>query len=361
MSKLRRIICKVPVDFQPKTERCAQPGLLFMKILIVENLHPSEEIWWWKYLPTLKKEWQLLAVKIPEQSFIGSFTPLLKLYLKLSNYDVVITHQDGYATFIVSFLNSLLKRKKCRHYVNEFITSEKSKGLYHYLKFLFLRFSLSSVHCIMCSSKQEIEYYKSVLRLKNTKFRFVPLATNPKFIEIKPNFVGDYIISAGRTGRDYKTLLDAVKNLPLRLVLVTDYFNLTRKPLPKNVEVKHNIPLNELIGLTASAKFAVLPLQDLSISVGQSVLLEAMALGKAVIATRNASTIDYIADGETGILVNPGDSEEMKKAIMLLSEDPSKSAQIGARARVAIQGHYLVGEKIKRICSIIKELVASGS
>jgi glycosyltransferase involved in cell wall biosynthesis len=326
-----------------------------MKVLIVENLHPWEEIWWWQYLPTLKKGCELFAVKIPEQGFLGSIVPLLRLYLKLNNYDAVITHQDGYATFIFSFLNSLLKRKKCRHYVNEFITKEKSKGFYHYIKFLFLRFSFRSVYCIMCSSRLEIEYYKSILRLQKTKFRFVPLATNPKFIEVKSDFVGDYIISAGRTGRDYRTLLEAVKDLPLRLILVADYFNLSGIPISKNVEVKYNIPFNKLIGLIASAKFAVLPLQDLSISVGQSVLLEAMALGKAVIVTRNASTIDYITDGETGIFVSPGDSEDIKKAVILLLEDLQKAVQIGARAREVIQKNYLIRDKISRVCSIIKE------
>jgi len=330
-----------------------------MKILILENLRPGEDIWWQQYLPPLKEGHQLSVAKVSEQNLRGSLVPLLKLYMKLDNYDAVITQQDGHATFIIAFLNSLLKRKKCRHYVNEFITREKSTGFYSYLKFLFLRFSLSSVYCIMCSSKAEIEYYKSTLRLKNTKFRFVPLATNPKFIEVKSDFVGDHIISAGRTGRDYRILLEAVKDLPLRLILVADYSNLTGIPLSKNVEVKYNIPLNELIGLTASARFAVLPLQDLSISVGQSVLLEAMALGKAVIVTRNASTIDYITDGETGILVSPDDSEDMKKAIMFLLKNPQKAAQIGARAREVIQKYYLIREKITRICSIIKESGAS--
>src|SRR3989304_3861014 len=275
-----------------------------MKILIVENLYPWEEIWWWQYLPTLKKGCELFAVKIPEQSFFGSLVPLLKLYLKLNNYDAVITNQDGYATFIFSFLNSLLKRKKYRHYVNEFITREKSKGFHQYIKFLFLRFSLTSVYCIMCSSRPEIEYYKSTLRLKRTQFKFIPMATDPRFIDIKTNFEGDYIISSGRTGRDYRTLVEAVKDLPVRLILVADYFNLTGISLPENVEVKYNISLNDLIRLTSSAKFVVIPLQDRSISVGQSVMLEGMALGKAVIVTRNTATIDYIRDGENGILVS---------------------------------------------------------
>ena len=74
-----------------------------MKILIVENLNPDESIWWWKYLPPLSDKIQLSTAKIPEKKFKKSLIPLLKLYTKLNNYDIVITHQDGYATLSFSF------------------------------------------------------------------------------------------------------------------------------------------------------------------------------------------------------------------------------------------------------------------
>lgn len=310
-------------------------------------------------MPAPEEGCQLSVVRIPERSFRSSFFPLLKLYWQLGKYDVVITQQDGYATFVFSFLNSLLKRKKCKHYVNEFITREKSAGFYSYIKYLFLKFSLSSVHCIMCSSKSEIEYYKKALGLRNARFEFVPLATNPKFVKVKSDLVGDYIISSGRTGRDYRTLLEAVKDLPVRLVLVADYSNLIGIQLPKNVEVKYNIPLSELICLTASARFVVLSLQERAISVGQSVLLESMALGKAVIVTKNACIVDYVKDGETSIFVSPGNSEDMKRAIALLLQDPKKAAQIGTKAKKVVESHFLVSEKIARICSMIKKSKAS--
>lgn len=327
-----------------------------MRILVVENLNKGEESWWWRYLPPASRNCQISKVNIPERKISSAALQLLKIYIRLSNYDVVITHQDGYATFIISFLNTLLRRKKCRHYVNDFMTREKSTSFYSRLKYAFLRFSLSSVWCLMCSSKMELNYYNNMLGLKKTRFEFVPLATNPSFIENESNVDTDYIISSGRTGRDYATLLQAIRDIPIRLILVCDHYNVAGLEIPSNVEVKFNIPLNELIKLESSAKFIVLPLQDRMISIGQSVLLQVMALGKTVIATKNAGTIDYFQDNISGIFVEPGDVEDLKEAILDLMNNPLKAQAIGERAREIIKEKYLISSKIKNIARIIKTM-----
>ncbi|UCE65290.1 MAG: glycosyltransferase family 4 protein [Candidatus Zixiibacteriota bacterium] len=332
-----------------------------MKILVVINRKVDENIWWWGYIPPLSKNCQLDVAKIRDQRFLSSILPLLRLYKKLNKYDMVITQQDGYATFIIAFLNSLLRHSKCRHFINHFITKEKSASLYSRIKYMFLSFVLSSTYCIMCASKLEAEYYKSVLKLKNTQFRFVPLATDPQFLKINTKNMGDYIISSGRTGRDYKTLLEAVAGLPIRLIIVADYFNLSGLNIPDNVEIKYNIPYMELIDLTSSAKFVILPLQDRRISVGQSVLLEAMGLGKATIVTRNAATVDYVKDGETGIFVKPNDYMQMREAILYLLDNPQKADEIGVKARESVKKDFTIDKVIYRYCSVLKETLGKKS
>lgn len=326
-----------------------------MKVLIIENLKSEESVWWWQYLPKLNNNCHLSIAKIPEINFFRSVIPLLKLYSKLSNYDLIITHQDCYATFLFSFLDTLLKKNKCKHYINEFITKEKSKSIYSFFKYLFLKFSFTSVHCIMCSSRPEMEYYQKTLSLKKTIFRFVSLATDPKFLKFKSYHNGSYIISAGRTGRDYLTLVKAVEDLHIRLLIVADHLNLKGINLPKNVEVMYNISLDDLTTFIASSRLVVLPLQNRKISIGQSVLLHAMALGKPLIVTKNAATIDYIKNDETGIFVEPENVDVMKNAIIYLWNNPQKATQIGANAKKAVQKDYLIRKKIMKIQSIIKE------
>ena len=65
-------------------------------------------------------------------------------------------------------------------------------------------------------------------------------------------------------------------------------------------------------------------------------ILEAMAAGKAVVATRVGGTGEVIADGETGVLVPPGSSAALAAAILRLLADPDAREAIvtgGARPR----------------------------
>jgi glycosyltransferase involved in cell wall biosynthesis/protein-tyrosine-phosphatase len=52
------------------------------------------------------------------------------------------------------------------------------------------------------------------------------------------------------------------------------------------------------------------------------VLIEAMAMEKPVVATRGGGPLEIVREGKTGILVEPGDAEEMGQAVLTLLSDP---------------------------------------
>jgi glycosyltransferase involved in cell wall biosynthesis len=58
------------------------------------------------------------------------------------------------------------------------------------------------------------------------------------------------------------------------------------------------------------------------------VLLEAMAAGKPVVATRIGGSPDIVADGETGLMVAPHDPEDLRQAIARLLSDPQLRASL---------------------------------
>jgi len=60
---------------------------------------------------------------------------------------------------------------------------------------------------------------------------------------------------------------------------------------------------------------------------------EAMAYGRPVVATAVGGLVDAVADGETGLLVPPGDVDALRAAIVRLLEDPGLRARLGAEAR----------------------------
>ena len=60
---------------------------------------------------------------------------------------------------------------------------------------------------------------------------------------------------------------------------------------------------------------------------------EAMAYGRPVVATAVGGLVDAVADGETGLLVPPGDVDALRSAVVRLLEDPGLRARLGAEAR----------------------------
>lgn len=63
------------------------------------------------------------------------------------------------------------------------------------------------------------------------------------------------------------------------------------------------------------------------------VVFEAMASGKAVIASSVGGIIDQVVDGETGVLVPPGDPASIAEAVDFLKKNPEKNAEMGIAAR----------------------------
>ena len=61
--------------------------------------------------------------------------------------------------------------------------------------------------------------------------------------------------------------------------------------------------------------------------------LEAMACGTAVVASRVGGIPEVVVDGETGVLVEPGDEPALAEAVAALLEDPARAAQLGAAGR----------------------------
>jgi glycosyltransferase involved in cell wall biosynthesis len=71
-----------------------------------------------------------------------------------------------------------------------------------------------------------------------------------------------------------------------------------------------------------------------------NVVLEAMAAGLAVVATSVDGTPELVFDGDTGVLVPPGEPEALAAAVMALLADPSRAAQLGAAGRRRAVAHF---------------------
>lgn len=65
-------------------------------------------------------------------------------------------------------------------------------------------------------------------------------------------------------------------------------------------------------------------------------LLEAMAAGKAIVASRVAGIPDVVSDGVEGVLVPPHDAASLKDALLRLARDSGRRAALGDAARLKV-------------------------
>jgi len=61
-----------------------------------------------------------------------------------------------------------------------------------------------------------------------------------------------------------------------------------------------------------------------------NILLEAMALGRPVIASKIEGISEVVTDNETALLFNPGNETELSNAILRLISDKDLTQKIGA-------------------------------
>jgi glycosyltransferase involved in cell wall biosynthesis len=71
-----------------------------------------------------------------------------------------------------------------------------------------------------------------------------------------------------------------------------------------------------------------------------NVLLEAMAAGRAVVASRVAGIPDVVRDGVNGLLVPPGDVAALRAALQRLADDGALRARLGAAARATMVARH---------------------
>lgn len=187
-------------------------------------------------------------------------------------------------------------------------------------------------------------------------------------IEIVPNGVseffspgsepeGDYMLYAGtlepRKGLD--DLVAAWWSLPRRprLILCGDPGWRTRFDLP-GIEIAGFVSKERLRDLYRAAQMFVYPSRYEGFGIPP---LEAMACGAPVIATRTGAIPEYA--GDAALLVNPGDLDALRQAMLLLLGDRSLRADLRLRgpARAA---HYRWEKSAATMADLLREAARCG-
>jgi len=86
-------------------------------------------------------------------------------------------------------------------------------------------------------------------------------------------------------------------------------------------------------------------------------IIEAMLMGKAIIATKVGGIPELINDSKTGIIVRSGDRGELAKAIIKLAKDKMLREELGSAARIYAQSEFTIDLMVKNITKLYDNFI----
>lgn len=280
----------------------------------------------------------------------------LRVLFNIRSYDVVMSHGAQSGIFL-ALLRKLFFIKKPIHILFDIgsFNSAKETGIIH----AFMKFASKSIDGVIYHTSSQIDYYIKRFPWLVKRSKFVLFGTDPDFFLTKSTLrTENFVLSIGYNKRDWDTLLKAFeklnsKNLFLKIIGRTDL----KTTLP-NVELKKYIPINQLVKEIQDCKFVVVPLDYFNYSYGQMTVLQAMSLGKAVIAARVPSLVDYIEDEVTGIFYESKNVNDLTDKMNLIIEDQRFCKQLETNARKKIETKYNEKEMADQIFQFITSILA---
>ena len=182
--------------------------------------------------------------------------------------------------------------------------------------------------------------------------------TGSRHFEVIPNFVPDELlvdpawleevdarggpmVFVGDVTKDkgVEVLFIAYRSLSSPPPLVIAGRELPDAPVvrPPGVELLGPIAPAEVRELMRGASMVIVP--SIVLDACPTVVLEAMAAGRPVVASSSGGISDLVVDGETGLLVPPGDAPALAMALAAMTSDPATARAMGRRGLDRVQGY----------------------
>lgn len=295
----------------------------------------------------------------------GKLTAIKKVYqhCKSHNYDII--HSHGYATMLAAYIGGSLAR--CPAIINGehgtlYYASRKERLVQ---RFLFNRMRLNlSVSSVLKNKICDLfavskEKFTTIINGVDTD-KFQPSNSVDTSINILANELdlnSEHIV-IGSVGR-----LVEVKNYPSlikAMAIVRDRYPNTKlflagegpernklEPLISELALEQNVTLlgrrDDVPALMKLYDIFVLP----SFSEGLSnTLLEAMASGTPVVASRVGGNGEIVAEGISGYLYPSDDSQALSEVLVNLVADECKRTQMGRQARQHIEDNFSIASMV---------------
>jgi glycosyltransferase involved in cell wall biosynthesis len=234
---------------------------------------------------------------------------------------------------LFAWLQALCPRGRKPHVLIDCLWELSESPVRNWLKSLRVRLAARSVHRFVVWASHETEDFARAFGLPKWQLEYVPFHHTLHDYDYEIRDEG-YLFAGGNSDRDYRTLIEAVRPLEVPVWLaLTQRDLLAGVSVPPHVRVESTTPEGFRRAM-AGALLIVVPMRQGTLrSGGQQTCLNAMLLGKPTIAVGRRWAVDFITDGEDGLIVDYEDVEGLRRAVRWVLEYPDAARRMGERGR----------------------------
>jgi glycosyltransferase involved in cell wall biosynthesis len=169
------------------------------------------------------------------------------------------------------------------------------------------------------------------------------------------------VFAGGDSHRDYRPLIEAAREIDAPVVLATGRLSEDQRArAPRNVSAPGRVPHERFVDLMRRASAVVVPLESRDDrSAGEQTYLNAMVMGKPVIVVDSMGVREYVSDGETGLVVPPGDPGALAAALAW-ALDPANEVEVERmteRARETALARYGPDHYVAGLLRVLDEVL----
>lgn len=280
--------------------------------------------------------------------YIKYFIYPLRIFFSRKQVKNIVAWQQFYGIIYAFYCNLFKVKKNNKLIIMTFIYKPRKKFGKLYFKFIKYAIDNKYVDNIIVFSKNECEYYSKLFNIKMEKFKFVNLSIDE--IKVKTKYEEyNYVLSVGRSNRDYDFLIEAMKDEKYNVKIVCD--KLLEQDY-NNIKIYNDVNGDKYYAMLKNADCVVIPLKDKNISSGQLVILQAMQMRIPIIVTETRGVRDYIKDGYNGLLIK-NTKEELMGALNKL-KDPNLCFKLISNGYKEYNEKYSLSKLGENVGKIIK-------
>lgn len=290
-------------------------------------------------------QYKLTGVKEKLKRYVNFVVFPCNLVVNRKKIKNIIAWQQYYGLFYALFSKFFHLKKRNYCMIMTFIYNQR-KGIFGKFQYGLVKALLHScyIDSVLVHSQYEKVYYEQLFSLSG-KFQSVNLGLEDLTIGIFKQETPPYILSAGRSNRDYDFLFRELGNTEYPVKIVCDAL---REETRSNIQVYDHVHYEKFFQMLADCYCVVISLDNPQISSGQLVILQAMQFGKPVIVTESLAVRDYIQDGKQGYIIKK-DGELLRKKIELLYKDKNLYKNMAVKGRKTYEEQFSMEALSKQV------------